>query len=121
MTPKAIELSAGHAGIAAPRYHGNCITPLHHPEGFADGVGTSGAGRHRSGIRSVEVMGDGHVTRAHVVDEGGQVEGIDPFALARLEAQGLGFDIGGTPQRGANHHPYTGAVEIGIIGEPTIT
>ena len=47
-------------------------------EGVAHGVGAPGAGGDRAGAHGPEARVNGHLTRRHVADGGGDIEGGDP-------------------------------------------
>ena len=88
-------------------------------EGIAHGVGAPGTGGDGAGAHGPEARVDGHLTRRHVADGGGNIEGRHPVkalfqtpAVLRL-GDGLSADAAG--------EDHTAAVRIRLLhGEPGV-
>ena len=110
------EAADGHGrdgGLGAAAEHDLGVAVPNVVESVAHGVGTSGAGGDGAGAHGPEARVDGHLTRRHVADGGGDIEGGYPVkalfltpAVLRL-GDGLSADAAG--------EDHTAAVRIRLL------
>ena len=116
------EAADGHGrdgGLGAAAEHDLGVAVPNVVESVAHGVGASGAGGDGAGAHSPEARVDGHLTRRHVADGGGDIEGGYPVKALFLSPAVLRLGDGLSADTAGEDH--AAAIRVRLLhGEPGV-